>query len=122
MILSLRFLMAWVALHCVVWVAQAYALNVERIEIQCGDQNILICGTPLGTNLNWLGEQPQFALLKAFDFIADQVAKLVMLFAFDYEILYGSGLAGSPGMILHVVGIVAGLGMLITLGYQLFNR
>lgn len=122
MILSLRFLMAWVGLHCLVWVSQAYALSVERIDIQCGDQNILICGTPLGTNLTWFGEQPQFTLFRAFDFISDQIAKVVLLFAMDYDILYSTGLAGGPGLILQVVGIVAGLGMLLTLGYQLFNR
>ena len=48
MILSLRFLMGWVALHCLVWALQAYALSVERLEYQCGNTNILICGTPLG--------------------------------------------------------------------------
>ena len=122
MVLSLRFLMAWVALHCLVWALQAYALSVERVEIQCGDQNILICGTPLGTNLDWFGEQPQFALLKVFDFVFDLIAKVVMLFAMDYEILYSQGLAGGPGLILHVAGIIAGLSMLITLGYQIFNR
>ena len=122
MTLSLRFLMAWVALHSLVWLMQAYALAVERFDYWCGDTNILICGTPLGTNLTWFGERPQFALFKAFDFIADQIAKVVLLFGMDYEILYSQGLAGGPGLILQVAGIVAGLGMLITLGYQLFNR
>ena len=101
---------------------QAYALAVERMDYQCGDQNILICGTPLGTNLHWFGAQPQFALLKAFDFVFDQIAKVVMLFGMDYEILYSQGLAGGPGLILQIAGIIAGLSMLITLGYQLFNR
>ena len=122
MTLSLRFLMTWVALHSLVWLMQAYALAVERFEYHCGDTNILICGTPLGTNLTWFGEQPQFALLKAFDFVFDQIAKVVLLFGMDYEILYSQGLAGGPGLILQVAGIIAGLGMLITLGYQLFNR
>ena len=122
MTLSLRFFMAWVALHCLVWLMQAYALAVERIDYQCGDTNILICGTPLASNLDWFGKQPQFALLKAFDFVFDQIAKVVMLFAMDYEILYSQGLAGGPGLILQVAGIIAGLAMFITLGYQLFNR
>ena len=122
MILSLGFLMVWVVLHVVIWGMQAYALAVDKVDYKCGDTNILICGTPLATNLDWLGEQPQFALLQIFDFIFDQVAKVVMLFAMDYEILYGSGLAGGPGMALQVAGIVAGLGMVITLGYQLVSR
>ena len=122
MVLSLRFFMVWVALHCLVWALQAYALSVERLEYQCGNTNILICGTPLGANMDWFGEQPQFALLKAFDFVADLITKVVLLFAMDYEILYSQGLAGGPGLILHVAGIVAGLAMLLTLGYQLFTR
>ena len=122
MTLSLRFLMAWVGLHSLVWVMQAYALAVERIDYDCGDSNILICGTPLGRNLDWFGEQPQFALLKAFDFVFDMIAKVVLLFGMDYEILHSQGLAGGPGLILQIAGIIAGLSMLITLGYQLFSR
>ena len=114
--------MTWVGLHALVWIMQAYAMTVDRIEIQCGDWNILICGTPLAENLDWFGEQPQFALLKAFDFVFDQIAKVVLLFGMDYKILYSQGLAGGPGLILQVAGICAGLAMLITLGYQLFNR
>ena len=76
----------------------------------------------MGANLDWFGERPQFALFKAFDFVSDLIWKVTLLFAMDYEILYSQGLAGGPGLILHVAGIVAGLGLLVTLGYQLFTR
>ena len=122
MILSLRFFMVWVVLHVLVWLMQAYALSVDRIDYQCGDWNILLCGTPLAENFDWFARLPQFSLLKPFDFIFDQILKIVLLFAMDYEILYSQGLAGGPGLILQVAGIIAGLAMLTTLGYQLFNR
>lgn len=122
MTLSLRFFMAWVGLHVFVWAMQAYALTVDRVEYQCGDWNILICGTPLAENLDWFGERPQFALFKLFDFIFDQITKIVLLFGMDYEILYSQGLAGGPGLALQLAGIFAILGVFVTLGYQFFNR